>query len=158
MKVWMVATYKTNELKRLKENLTNQNLEHYLPRIFIKKNNLPLVEELLFPGYIFVYACKNSYQKIRFTKGIKKVISFNKNIAILEEYEIAELKKIEEESISKPVSQKISVGQEAILSDGPLKGSFITIASLPHKDRVNILIHILGKKRKITVPLIEIEL
>ena len=158
MKVWMAATYKTNELKRLKENLKNQNLEHYLPKIFIKKNNLPQVEELLFPGYIFVYASKNSYQKIRFTKGIKKVISFNKNIAILEEHEIAELKKIEEESISKPLSQKMSIGQEAILSDGPLKGSFISIASLPHKDRVNILVHILGKKRKITVPLIEIEL
>ena len=64
MKVWMVATYKTNELKRLKENLKNQNLEHYLPKIFVKKKNLPLVEELLFPGYIFIYACKNSYQKM----------------------------------------------------------------------------------------------
>tara|TARA_B100000212_G_C27284392_1_gene494508 strand:- start:468 stop:944 length:477 start_codon:yes stop_codon:yes gene_type:complete len=158
MKVWMVATYKTNELKRLKENLKNQNLEHYLPKIFVKKNNTSLVEELLFPGYIFIYACKNSFQKIRFTKGIKKVISFNKNIAVLEEHEIAELKKIEEESISKPESQKISVGQEAIMSDGPLKGSFITIASMPCKDRINILVHILGKKRKINVPLIEVEL
>ena len=33
------------------------------------------------------------------------------------------------------------------MSEGPLKGSFITIASLPNKDR-NIFIHILGKKRK----------
>ena len=154
----MVATYKTNELKRLKDNLKNQNLEFYLPKILVKKNNLPLTEELLFPGYIFVYAYKNSYQKIKFTKGIRKVVSFNKNIAILEEHEIAELKKIEEQSISKPVIQKISVGQEAVMSDGPLKGSFVTIASLPYKDRVNILVHILGKKRKITVPLIEIEL
>ena len=158
MKVWMVATYKNNELERLKDNLQNQDLEYYFPKILVKKNNLSIVEEPLFPGYIFVYASKNSYQRIRFTKGIKKVISFNKNIAILEEHEIAELKKIEEESICKPVSQKVSIGQEAILSDGPLKGSFITIASLPDNDRVNILVHILGIKRKITVPLIEIEL
>ena len=33
MKVWMVATYKNNELKRLKDNLQNQDLEYYHPKI-----------------------------------------------------------------------------------------------------------------------------
>ena len=158
MKVWIVATYKNNELKRVKDNLQNQDLEYYHPKINTKKYNLTPKEEPLFPGYIFIYSCIKNYSKIKYTRGISKVIRFNNNIATLEDDEIFELKKIESESFSKPIIQKIFVGQEATMSEGPLKGSFISIASLPNKDRVNIFIHILGKKRKVTASLNEIKL
>ena len=158
MKVWMVATYKINELKRLKENLQNQDIEHYHPKINTKKYNLTPKDEPLFPGYIFIYSEIENYSKIKYTRGISKVIRFNNNIATLEDDEIIELKKIESESYSQPIVQQIYVGQEATMSEGPLKGSFITIASLPNKDRVNIFIHILGKKRKVTASLDEIKL
>jgi transcription antitermination factor NusG len=158
MKVWMIATFKINELKRLKENLQNQDLEYYHPKINTKKYNLILKDEPLFPGYIFIYSEIENYSKIKFTRGISKVIRFNNNIATLEDDEIIELKKIESESYSQPIIQQIHVGQEAIMSEGPLKGSFITIASLPNKDRVNIFIHILGKRRKVTTSLDEIKL
>ena len=158
MKVWMVATYKINELKRLKENLQNQDVEYYHPKINTKKYNLTPKDEPLFPGYIFICSEIENYSKIKYTRGISKVIRFNNNIATLEDDEIIELKKIESESYSQPIVQQIYVGQEAIMSEGPLKGSFITIASLPNKDRVNIFIHILGKKRKVTTSLNEIKL
>ena len=158
MKIWMVATYKTNEFKRLKENLQNQEIEYYHPKINTKKYNLTPKEEPLFPGYIFIHSSIENYSKIKYTRGISKVIRFNKHIATLEDDEIFEIKKIESESFSKPIIQKIFVGQEAKMSEGPLKGSFITIASLPNKDRVNIFIHILGKKRKVTASLDEIKL
>jgi len=158
MKVWMIATYKINELKRLKDNLQNQDLECYHPKINTKKYNSTSKEEPLFPGYIFIYSEIENYSKIKFTKGISKVIQFSNNIATLEDDEIIELKKIESESYSQPIIQQIYVGQEAIMSEGPLKGSLITIASLPNKDRVNIFIHILGKSRKVTTSLDEIKL
>ena len=158
MKVWMVATYKTNELNRLKENLQNQEIEYYHPKINIKKYNLKPKEEPLFPGYIFIYSSIENYSKIKYTRGISKLIRFNNSVATLEDDDIFELKKIESESFSKPIIQKILVGQEATMSEGPLKGSLITIASLPNKDRVNIFIHILGKKRQVTASLNEIKL
>ncbi len=58
----------------------------------------------------------------------------------------------------KPIIQKVSVGQEAEMPEGPFKGSLIKIASMPKKDRVNILIYILGSKRKISVALNEIKI
>ena len=154
----MIATYKTNELKRLKENLQNQEIEYYHPKIKTKKYNLTPKEEPLFPGYIFIYSIIENYSKIKYTRGISKVIRFDNNIATLDDDEIIELKKIESDSYSQPIVQQIYVGQEATMSEGPLKGSFITIASLPNKDRVNIFIHILGKKRKVTASLDEIKL
>jgi len=158
MKVWMIATYKINELKRLKNNFQNQDLEYYHPKINTKKYNSTSKEEPLFPGYIFIYSEIENYSKIKFTKGISKVIRFGNNIATLEDDEIYELKKIESESFSKPIIQKICVGQEATISEGPLKGTFVTIASLPNKDRVNIFLHILGNKRRVTAFLDEIKL
>ena len=154
----MTATYKINELKRVKDNLQNQDLEYYHPKIKTKKYNLEPKVEPLFPGYIFIYSDIENYSKIKYTRGISKVIRFNNNIATLEDDEIFELKKIESDSFSEPIIQKIFVGQEATISEGPLKGAFITIASLPNKDRVNIFIHVLGKKRKVTAFLDEIKL
>ena len=158
MKVWMVATYKINQLKRLQENLKNQAFEYYNPKIKIRSLNLSPKEELLFPGYIFIKACLENYQKIKYTKGISKVIRFNNSTAILDDSEINELKRIEDDSFSQPIIQKVFVGQEAVMSEGPFKGSLVTIASLPKNDRVNIFIHVLGTKRKIITPIKEINI
>ena len=158
MKVWMVATYKINELIRLQENLQNQDFDYYNPTIKTKKQNLPPKEEPLFPGYVFIYASPEDYQKIKYTRGISNVIRFNNNIAIITEDEISELKRIEAGSFAKPILQKVFIGQEATMSKGPFKGSLITIASLPKKERVNIFVHILGTKRRIEASLSEIKI
>ena len=157
MKVWIVATYKINELKRLKSNLNNQGFNYYLPKIRIKQHIASnFTEELLFPGYVFIHADKENYSKIKYTKGIKKVIQFSNIVAALDDKDINDIKKIEINSFKTPILQKIKIGQEAIIGDGPLKGSFITIASLPCKERVDIFIHILGRKRKVSALLNEI--
>ena len=154
----MVATYKINELNRLQENLKNQGFEFYNPKISISKHNSDPKEEFLFPGYIFIYAELESYSKIKYTKGISLVVRFSNNIAVLDADEINQLKKIENESYTKPIIQQVFVGQEGKMSVGPLKGSLVTIASLPKKERVNIFIHILGTKRKVSASLNEINL
>tara|TARA_A100000164_G_C21779779_1_gene710454 strand:+ start:64 stop:540 length:477 start_codon:yes stop_codon:yes gene_type:complete len=158
MKVWMVATYKKTEIKRLQENLKNQDLDYFNPVIKTTKHNLAPKDEPLFPGYIFIHANPEHYHKIRYTKGINKVIRFDHNIAILTEDEINELKRIEDDSFSSPIIQQVFVGQEGVMSEGAFKGSLVRIASLPKKDRVNIFVHILGKMRRISASLSEIKL
>jgi transcription antitermination factor NusG len=158
MKIWMVATYKINQLKRLQENLQNQHFNFYNPTINIVKDNLSSIEEPLFPGYIFIHANLDNYQKIKYTKGISNIIKFDKNIATVTDEEILELRKIEKNSISDPIIQKIYIGQEGTMIEGPLRGSLITIASLPKNERINIFVHILGTKRKVNASLSEIKL
>lgn len=158
MKIWMVATYKINQLKRLQENLQNQHFNFYNPTINIVKDNLSSIEELLFPGYIFIHANLDNYQKIKYTKGISNIIKFDQNIATVTDEEILELRKIEKNSISDPIIQKIYIGQEGTMIEGPLRGSLISIASLPKNERINIFVHILGTKRKVSASLSEIKL
>ena len=51
---------------------------------------------------------------------------------------------------------KTNEQKETTISKGPFKGSIITIASLPKKHRISVFVHILGKKRRITASLDDI--
>ena len=73
-KKWLIALYKTNELKRVEANLLNQNFDFYLPKIKIKKINTNPKMEVLFPGYIFVNTGIENYSALKYTAGIKNII------------------------------------------------------------------------------------
>lgn len=151
MNSWLVASYKINEQKILERNLRNQNFNYYLPKILTRKLNNNLKEEVLFPGYIFINSSIESYSVLKFTRGIKNLIKFGKNISVIDDEEIRNIKLIEEQSKTNPLELNLSLGQEAYIKKGSLKGSIVKICSLPAKKRVEILIYILGSKRRINI-------
>ena len=151
MKYWLVATYKINENKRLENNLLNQNFDYYLPKIKIKKSESNLKEEVLFPGYIFINTGLEDYSLIKYTKGIKGVVKFGKITPRLTDNEIKIIKSIEKLSNSKPIIPKINIGQEALVADGPFKGTLVKICSLPSKERIEVLLTMLGSLRKVSI-------
>ena len=73
-KNWLIATYKTNELKRVESNLLNQKFDYCLPKITTKKINSNSKVEVLFPGYIFVNTGFENYSALKYTMGIKNII------------------------------------------------------------------------------------
>ena len=151
MKHWFVATYKINETKRVESNLSNQNFDYYLPKINVVKPNSNPVEEVLFPGYIFINTGIEDYLSIKYTIGIKKVIKFGNSIPHLTDNEIKSIQSIEKLSQSKPISSKIKIGQEALVADGPFKGTLVKICSLPSKGRIEVLLTMLGYLRRVKI-------
>ena len=95
MNKWIVASYKIKELARLEFNLQNQNFDYYLPKITLQKLNSSLKEELMFPGYVFIKTSVKNYLAIKYTKGIKKILKFGKNIPTLNNNEIDDIINIE---------------------------------------------------------------
>jgi len=151
MKYWLVATYKINEIKRVENNLLNQNFDYYLPKIKVKKPNSNLKEEVLFPGYIFINIKLEDFSSIKYTMGIKKVLRFGNRIPHLTDNEIKSIKSIEKLSKSNPISSKIKIGQEAMVADGPFKGTLVKICSLPLKGRIEVFLTILGYLRRVKI-------
>ena len=151
MKYWLVATYKTNEIKRAESNLSNQKFNYYLPKIKVKKHNSNLSEVVLFPGYIFINTRLEDYSSIKYTTGIKKVIRFGSSIPHLTDNEIKSIQFTEKLSQLKPVSAKIKMGQDAVVSSGPFKGNLVKICSLPSKGRIEVLLTILGYLRRVKI-------
>ena len=152
MKYWHVATYKLNEIKRVETNLLNQKFDYYLPKITTKKINSSPKEKILFPGYIFINISSKNFTSLKYTKGIKKIVKFGKNIPYISENEIKNIKIFEESSKLEPVISKIKIGQEALIKSGSFKGHLVKISSLPSKKRVEILLNFLGSKRIMSIP------
>ena len=155
-KKWLVASYKSNEVKRLERNLLNQNFNYYLPKITTKKINsnpkeeIPK-EEILFPGYIFVNTNFENYSALKYTMGIKNIIKFGNNISYISDREIEAMQIAEETSKIDPVDQQIQIGQDAMIAKGSLAGSIVKVCSLSSKQRVSVLLLFLGSVRRVTI-------
>ena len=152
IKNWIVATYKSNEVRRVECNLLNQKFDYYLPKITTKKINSKPKVEVLFPGYIFVNTSLDNFSSLKYTKGIKNIIKFGNNISSIPDEEIKTMQMVEEASKIDPVPSQINIGQEVIISKGSLAGCIAKVCSLHSKERVGILLHFLGSYRKISVP------
>jgi len=150
-KNWIVATYKSNEVKRVERNLLNQNFDFYLPKITIKKINTKPKVEVLFPGYIFVNTNLENYSALKYTIGIKNIIKFGDNITCISDEEIEAMQMVEEKSKINPVVSQIKIGQEVKIAEGPLTGIIAKVCSLPSKERVGILLSFLGSVRRVTI-------
>ncbi len=151
-KYWLVATYKSKDINRIENNLTNQQFSYYLPKIIIKTLNSSPREVALFPGYIFINTYLEKYSELKFTRGIKEIIRFGENIPRISDNEIKSMKIIEEKSQLDPINTEIQLGQDAFVSKGSFKGLMGKICSLPAKRRVEILLYFLGSNRKINLP------
>ena len=152
IKRWIVATYKTNELKRLESNLLNQEFDFYLPKITTQKINSKLKVEVLFPGYIFVNTSIERYSALKYTMGIRNIIKFGDNISCISDQEIEAMQMAEETSKIDPVASQLKIGQDVMIAKGSLTGSIVKVCSLPSKERVGVLLSILGSVRRISIP------
>ena len=150
-KNWLIASYKSNEVKRLERNLLNQNFDFYLPKITIKKINANPKVAVLFPGYIFVNISLENYSALKHTIGIKNIIKFGDNIPCISFEEIEAMRMAEEVSIIDPVVPQIQIGQDATIAKGSLSGSIVKVCSLPSKERVGVLFNFLGSVRRVTI-------
>ena len=150
-KKWLIALYKSNEVKRVESNLSNQNFDFYLPKIITKKINANPKVEVLFPGYIFVNISLENYSALKYTMGIKNIIKFGDNISCISSEEIEAMKMVEEKSKLDPIASNLQIGQDVIIKKGSLKGSVVKICSLPSKERVGVLLHFLGSVRRVTI-------
>ncbi|MDA9024603.1 hypothetical protein N9H83_02065 [Gammaproteobacteria bacterium] len=157
-KKWLVALFKINEIERVERNLSNQKFDFYLPKITIKKINSSPIEEPLFPGYIFVNTGLQNYSALRYTKGIKNILKFGNNISCISNEDVRGIQIAEETSKIEPVSQQLRIGKDVFIKEGSLKGAMVKICSLHSKDRVTVLLNLLGSMRRVVVPIKDINL
>jgi transcription antitermination factor NusG len=150
-KKWLIALYKSNEVKRVESNLSNQNFDFYLTKITTKKINANPKVELLFPGYIFINTNPENYSVLKYTIGIKNIIKFGDNISCIASEEIEAMQMVEKASKIDPLASQIQIGQDALITKGSLAGTIVKICSLPSKERVDVLLNFLGSVRRVSI-------
>ena len=150
---WLVVRYKINQRLRFERNLHNQNIEFYIPRIFTnthKGGNQKL--EALFPGYGFVRAANTNLQALSSTLGLITIIKFGNQFAIAKHSLITQFIELECSSKIQPIPVKgLTKDDRVMVTSGPFKGHISKILATVAKDRVTILISLLGSERTVTL-------
>ena len=147
-----VVRTKTRQELRAMHHLEEQGFKVYCPQI-PNYNKLKEVvgRQVLFPGYCFVQGGDLSIASIRSTPGVIGLVSFSSQgtpatvaPAALEAIHVVEAFHCEKASGLKP-------GGAVSLIEGPFKG-FKGLYSKRSKDRVEVLLTLLGQQQRVLVP------
>lgn len=158
MLVWYVVNTQPQKESFALENLKSQGYEVYLPVFLKTRKHARKVETVkipLFPRYAFVHIdlASQSWRSINGTRGVVGVLTQNGVPSPVADHIIEALKRHEnpEGCVSLHALEVFHVGEKVTLGAGPLKGQEATVVSLSDNERVQILLHFLGRETTTTV-------
>ena len=148
---WFVVRTKTRQEGRAMNHLQEQGFKVYCPQIR-KYDALNEVagKQVLFPGYCFVESGERSVSSIRSTPGVIALVSFGSEgkPALVNANVLDEIRRVETFYVEK--SPGLQSGDVVSLTGGPFKG-FQGLYSKRSKDRVEVLLIVLGRQQRISV-------
>ena len=149
---WLVVRTKARQEGRAMNHLQEQGFKVYCPQI-PKHDVLKEVtgKQALFPGYCFVECGERSVSSIRSTLGVIALVSFGLEgkPAVVNAGVLDEIRRVE--ALYGEKSAGLQSGDVVSLTVGPLKG-LQGIYSKRSKDRVEVLLIVLGRQQRVLVP------
>ncbi|MFT6926872.1 MAG: transcriptional antiterminator RfaH [Psychromonas sp.] len=156
-KQWFVVYCKSREELRAQQNLSNQGVYSFFPKIVKEKmvrGKKKVVEEALFPSYLFVNISQKDKQfsSIRSTRGINNFVKFGLSIATIPNLQVKQLERLCE------VNNKLDIDCDALyksgdkvdILSGPFKGLTAIFDIEDGLARSMLLLNILNQENKIS--------
>jgi transcriptional antiterminator RfaH len=143
---YLVQTHPRQE-DRAESNLKSFGIETLAPRFKDRRRNFYTGEVTLhamplFPSYIFARFIANDLcQKVRYTRGIRRLVSFGDSPTVVDEEIIATIQsRVGEDGFAR-INEYLEPGDKVIIKDGPLR-TFAGIfeREMNSVDRVRILL------------------
>ena len=149
---WCVVRTKARQEGRAMNHLQEQGFKVYCPQI-PKYDVLKEVagKQVLFPGYCFVESAERSVSSIRSTPGVIALVSFGSEgkPAVVSAGVVDEIRRVE--TFYGEKSSGLQSGDLVSLVGGPFKG-LQGLYSKKSKDRVEVLLIVLGRQQRVLVP------
>ena len=149
---WLVVRTKARQEGRAMNHLQEQGFKVYCPKI-PKYDALDEVvgTQVLFPGYCFVESGERSVSSIRSTPGVIALVSFGSEgkPALVSAGVLYEIRQVEVFYGEK--SPGLQSGDVISLTGGPFQG-LQGVYSKRSKDRVEVLLIVLGRQQRVSVP------
>ncbi|MCK5003904.1 MAG: hypothetical protein KAS21_02400 [Candidatus Aminicenantes bacterium] len=157
--LWYILSIKPKQEQSVIKNLNIMGVESYLPlykkKKKVKKEKTDVIVPL-FPGYLFCrFDFDDHYQKIRYTRGVKKVLGNKQSLWIIDKDKVEDIKKREEDGlvIMKKVEENFKPGMNIIVDEGDFDGwEGIFHEDLPDEKRAVILLTNVNFTTKLTLP------
>ena len=162
---WCVAHTQSLKETLAQQHLLDQGFDVYLPRFKKLRRHARKVDEVLsplFPRYIFVGIDLEAslWRRINGTRGISYLLMANERCpALVPTCVIDDLKAQEVSDGILPVSSLVSFlkGEKVRILEGSFKDQTVVFEKLDDKGRVQLLLNLLGKDVKFSLPSYAIE-
>ena len=135
----------------------NLELEVFHPQLRVERatrRGIVHIIEPLFPCYIFVRCVLGEcLGEIRHTTGVSTLVHFGNRIPEVSDAVIAELQECFEAEEPMNVEDRLSPGAEVVFAGGAFLGMrTVVLRVLPARQRVQVLLDILGRPTPVEVP------
>jgi transcription antitermination factor NusG len=146
---WYVIYTRTNQEKRIYENLKNEKIECFLPlRKILRQwsDRKKWIEEPLFKSYIFVNVSNKEFFNVLCIPGVIGYVCFEGKAYPVPEQQIVNIEKFVSQQEKEIVltRERIKTGAQAEILTGPLQGVRGEIIKINNKSRILIRIESLG--------------
>lgn len=151
---WYLLYCKSRDEHRAQQHLANQHIESYLPLIQVQKirrGKKVLVEEALFPSYLFVHLNPehSNFNAIRSTRGVIDFVKCGAAYIKVATQLIDTLKQNSERGGTQ--CQLPESGDEVEISQGPFKGLTGIYQKADGLERSMILIKMLNQDNEVSI-------
>ena len=148
MKYWYLIQTKPQQEAIATLNLSDQGYTVFHPKVIIKGKNIPL-----FPRYLFIQLDDKTqnWAPIRSTKGVSNFVRFGLNFAKVP-YQIIDLIKAQQQTIGKIIDlTSHHQGDTVEIQTSAFRGQHAIFQNYNTKDRVIVLLNLIGQHQKITL-------
>lgn len=140
---------------------TDVHLEVFAPSLRFQRSRgkgKMWVTEALFPGYVFArFHFPDAIRHVRATRGVSNVVGFGGVPSVLPDTVIADLRVFVAEEETVTVQADVAPGDEVSLVSGVFSGIRAVVTRvLPARQRIAILLELLGGVREIEVSIADI--
>ncbi|MFO1475544.1 MAG: transcriptional activator RfaH [Verrucomicrobiota bacterium] len=155
-KAWYCARTKPKHEHIAAANLNRSlGLEVFNPRLRVERSTrrgVVRATEPLFPCYIFILCGTNTWSDVRYVNGISSLVHFGDRVPSVPSSVIDELKDCFESEEPLDVEDRLMPGEEVSIADGAFCGlEAIVLKSMPARQRVQVLLDILGRPTLVEV-------
>jgi len=152
MTYWAVAQVESQREHAVRLLLMRAKYETYLPRIKARSRIAPL-----FPGYLFVRIADQFYS-VMWTAGVIRLLMSGDQPAKLPEKVMTEIRKREIGGFVRlPAPTRLRKGQQVRINKGHFMGQIALCEGMSSKDRVWVLLNLLGQKVPVELPGCDLE-
>ena len=159
MKYWYAIHTLINQEFRAELNLKRQGYLVYLPKYLGIRKHARKVEKIfkpLFPRYLLVkldLSC-DTISYINSTFGVNKLVALGGHPNVVPSLVVDNLKQQEDihGNLDLMINFRYKIGDKVRIREGALKGSNAVFMGISDKQRVSVLLNILGRKLNISVP------
>jgi transcription elongation factor/antiterminator RfaH len=148
-RLWFVVHTKPGNEERVKSNLTNQEIESFLPLVKVHQycgGKMAQRIKPLFPNYLFARLdLETHYYKVKWTRGVNKILGSGGGPIPIAERVVQAIKEQAGEDNLIELENELKDGDAIQVTSGPLKDLMgIFRKEMSSKGRVKVLLSLIG--------------